>query len=128
MNYLGVDFGLKKTGIAIATGILAEPLVVIRGKSNEELIKEIQKIIKEYVVTEIVVGVSEREMGELQKKFAEKLAVETGLRVNLADETLSTYDAKHLGIEAGKTRKKRKAMEDAYAAAIILQNYLDNLE
>jgi RNase H-fold protein (predicted Holliday junction resolvase) len=29
--------------------------------------------------------------------------------------------------EAGKKNKKRREMEDAYAAAVILQNFLDNL-
>jgi len=46
--------------------------------------------------------------------------------VETFDETLSTYNAQRASIEAGMKRKKRKDMEDAYAATLILQGYLDS--
>lgn len=128
MKYLGIDWGLTKTGIAFANEKLAEPLVVIREKNVDELVKKIQKIIEQEDITELIVGVSEAEMGEHQEEFAEKLAIATGLRVHLADETLSSRDAQRMSIEAGKKRKTRREMEDAYAAAIMLQRWLDNRE
>ena len=46
--------------------------------------------------------------------------------VETFDETLSTHDARRVSIEEGMKRKKRKGMEDAYAATIMLQGYLDS--
>ena len=45
--------------------------------------------------------------------------------VETFDETLSTQDAQRMSKEAGIKQKRRHLMEDAYAAAIMLQNFLD---
>jgi putative transcription antitermination factor YqgF len=92
MIYLGIDLGLSKSGIAIGSGGFAEPLVVIKQKDQKKLIAKMQRLIDDYEVSELVVGVSEGEMGKRQEQFAEKLAKSTGLRVHMEDETLSTYE------------------------------------
>lgn len=127
MKYLGIDYGQAKVGISISGGSLAAPLSVIRYQTEEELVKKIKTILEEENINEIVVGVSESESAELSEKFAKLLEKETGLKVNLSDETLTTQDANAYAIEAGIGREKRKKMEDAYAATLILQSYLDNL-
>lgn len=121
MRILGIDYGRKKIGLAVAEGSLAEPFKVVRVNSFEDAIEKVSKEIKVSNVSKIVVGISEGEMGEESKKFAESLGAET------FDETLTSQDAQRLSIEAGVSRKKRKGMEDAFAAAIMLQNYLDRL-
>lgn len=112
MRILGIDYGRKKIGLAISEGGLAEPWKVIRPD-------EIEKILKDEKFEKIVVGISEGEMAEESKEFAETIGAET------FDETLTSRDAQKLSMEAGIKRKKRKIMEDAYAASIILQNYID---
>lgn len=120
MKILGIDYGRSKVGVAIADGPLAEPLQVIRYKDLTILISQIKKIIEKEKVEKVVVGISEGEIAEESKKFANEIGAET------SDETLSTSDAQALSREAGISQKKRHEMEDAYAACIMLQNYLDN--
>lgn len=126
MKILGIDYGRSKVGLALADGPLAEPLKVIRYKYGDLLIDEIKKIIEKEEIEKVVVGVSEGEMGEESKNFALAIShLPLAISVETFDETLTSHDAQTLSIEAGIGRKKRKEMEDAYAAAIMLQNYLN---
>lgn len=125
MNILGVDFGLKKVGVAIANGTLAVPLMVLRYEDIKILINKIKSLCEKENIEKIIVGVSEGKMEEETKKFIESLKLKTNITVETFDETLSTQDAQKLAIEAGIKRSKRKEMEDAMAAAIMLQNYID---
>jgi len=127
MRILAIDYGQKKVGIALATSRLTEPYKVIRFSSNNALIKELRKIIKEEQIEKLIIGVSEGEMGEESRRFGEKLKTEFRLPLHFQDETLTTHDAQELSFEAGIKRKKRKEMEDAYSAALILQEYLDSI-
>jgi len=126
MKVLGIDWGKRKTGLAVGdtkTG-LAEPLKTIfnppvggfsifKNISNKE---EIQKI-----VIGLTGGVIDREI----RKFGEKLQRASGLPVEFFDETLTTKDAQKLLIEAKVNRKRREAREDAIAAAIMLELYME---
>jgi putative Holliday junction resolvase len=119
MKILGIDYGRKKVGLAIGVSGFAEPYKVIKYLSRDILIAEIQKILTSEAIEKIVVGVSEGEMGRESEEFAQSLNAE------VFDETLTSKDAQRLAIEAGVRRGKRKDMEDAYAAAVMLQGYLD---
>jgi len=89
-------------------------------------LKKIEKETEKEKIEKIVVGVSEGEMAEETKKFGKKLEDKLGISVVFQDETLTTYEAQRFSIEAGIKRKKRKELEDAYSAALILQEYLDS--
>lgn len=119
MKLLGIDYGRKKIGIATAEGILAQPWKVIQISSFKEAVKKTLQIQKGVGADKTIVGVSEGEMGEESKKFAERINAET------FDETLSTQTAQELSREGRVSRKKRKSLEDAYAAAVMLQSYLE---
>lgn len=121
MKILGIDYGRRKIGIAISQGTLSEPLYVIRYKDTEKMIAHIKRIIEKQKVEKVVVGVSEGEMGLESKEFAKNFNADT------FDETLSSKDAIAMSIASGMGRKKRKEMEDAFAASIMLQNYIDSL-
>ncbi len=125
MQILGIDYGRRKIGIALGDGRLVEGLTVVRYEDEKKALEKIIKIIKKEKVNEIVVGVSEGQIGEESRKFGEKLGEKVNLPVHFQDETLTTRDAQALSITAGIKRKKRRALEDAYSAALILQNYLD---
>lgn len=114
MRILGIDYGRRKIGLAIGVNGFSEPWKVVN-------FPEFRKILETEKFDKLVVGVSEGEMAKESKKFADEIGAET------YDETLSTKDAIRLSIEAGIGRKKRKEMEDAYAATLMLQNYLDSL-
>lgn len=126
MKVLGVDYGRSKVGLAIGEGSLAEPLKVIRYKDPKTFDGEIKKIIEKEGFEKVVVGISEGKMAEETREFVKRLGGEIGIPIETFDETLTSQDAQALSIEAGVKRSKRKKMEDAYAAAIMLQNYLDS--
>lgn len=125
MKILGIDYGRSKVGLAMADGSLADPMGVIRYSDTEILADKIIKIIEENGIEKVILGVSEGRMGEESKNFGLSLGKIIKIPIETFDETLSTQDAKKMSREAGIGQKKRHQMEDAYAAAIMLQNYLD---
>ena len=126
MRILGIDYGRKKIGLATADGVLAEPLKVLRYQDIGGLSEEIKKIVHDLKVEKIVMGVSEGKMAEETKKFGRRLQKKLGIPLIFQDETLSTQQAQELSIKAGIKRKKRRELEDAYSATLILQSYLDS--
>lgn len=127
MEYLAIDYGQSKVGFALGNDKMAMPLEVFYYQNFEQLLKKINSIIEEERTKTIIIGLSENTTAEKTKEFAEKLKQNIDLEIILSDETLSTQDAQTFAIDAGIKRKKRKQMEDAFAATLILQNYLDNL-
>jgi putative Holliday junction resolvase len=129
MNYLGIDYGRKKIGLAIGDfrSEFCEPYVVLRVNNEKDAVDKINKVVKEEKVMKVILGISEGLMAEEQQEFGKKLQTKLKIEVILQDETLSTREAQTKSLEAGLGRKKRKDMEDAFAATIILQSYLDNL-
>jgi len=125
MNILGIDYGRSKIGLAIAEGNLADPIKVIRYSDTKILVDQLLKFIEENKIEKVVFGVSEGEMGKESKNFSINFGKLVKIPVETFDETLSTQDAQRMSREAGIGQKKRHEMEDAYAAAIMLQNYLD---
>jgi len=127
MRLLGIDYGRAKVGLALGEAILAEPYKVIKYNNIDALIKQIDDVTRKENITKIVVGVSESVIAKESEDFAKKVNETLNIPVDLQDETLSSLDAQRISIELGIKRKKRKGLEDAYAAAIMLQNYLDSL-
>ncbi len=125
MKILGIDYGRSKVGLALAVEGFAEPLEVIHYKDIDSLKEDIKKTVNDEDVGKIVVGISEAEMGKESLEFSRDLGRYFEIPVETFDETLTSKDAQKLSIEAGVKRKKRREMEDAYAASIMLQNYLD---
>ncbi|MCH7640627.1 Holliday junction resolvase RuvX [Patescibacteria group bacterium] len=123
---LGIDYGKKKIGLAIADGPLAEPLKVIRYKLEEDVLRKVVEVVEVEKVEQAVIGISEREMAKETKNFARKLGNKLEIPISFQDETLTTKEAQDLSQEAGIKRKKRRELEDAYAATLILQAYLDS--
>ncbi len=125
MNILSIDFGLSKIGVGIATSKIADPYTVIRYKNNELLFKTILEIAEKEKIQKIIVGISEGETAVKTREFIEGLKKEINIPIEEFDETLTTFDAQRLSMESGMRRSKRREMEDAIAAAVMLQNYLD---
>jgi len=122
---LGIDFGRAKIGLAVSEGLLAEPYSVVRYEDEKELLEKIKVLVDKEKIDKVVVGVSEGKSAEEATSFGEKLR-ELGLEIIFFDETLSTVSAQELSREAGMKRKKRKALEDAFAASVMLQSFLDS--
>ncbi len=108
-------------------GILASPLTIINRIDETVDVEAITGIISQQQVKQIVVGLPRSMDGsigrqaEKVKAFVQKLSSHTEVPVELRDERLSTVSAKRL-MRAANTKKTR---DDAIAAAIILQGYLE---
>ena len=133
MKIMAVDLGKARTGIAICdeSELLASPVTVIHEHNEERLLEKIAQIISEQHPKLLVVGLprnmdgSEGESAQRCRSFSEKLQNKTQLPVTLRDERGTTITA-HGYLNSTDTRgKKRKAVVDAVAATIILQDYLD---
>lgn len=130
MKILGIDYGRSKMGLAVGeteTG-LVEPITVLRIANFQIFKLRIEKIVREHAVRKIVVGVPGGKMEKEIRRFGEQLQKQTGLPVEYFDETLTSQDARKLLIEIKRKRKFRREMEDAFAAAIMLEFYLGGLK
>ena len=125
MKIISFDYGLKKIGVAVSMGSLAEPLVVIRGENEKQMLEKALDIVESERPDKIIVGLPEGSVAHFAKTFGDELSLVSKIPVEFVDETLSTFDAKQLSIAAGMRRKKRHDLEDAFSAAVILQRYLD---
>lgn len=135
MRYLGLDLGTRTLGISISdtTLTIASTLKTIRFSENEyeSLIEPLQKLIEEYQIRKIVLGLPKNmnnsigDRAQTTLQFKELIADSLGIEVVMQDERLSTVEATNYLLEADMSRKKRKKKVDAVAANIILQTYLD---
>jgi putative Holliday junction resolvase len=136
---LGVDFGLKRIGLAIsdASGTLARPLDTIdRARLTHDrtaataVLDRIAQLGDEPIAV-IVVGWPRRLDGSPNDQtprveaFAGELRRQTGVPVVLQDERLSSHEAESRLAAREKDWRKRKTRLDAAAAAVILQDFLD---
>jgi len=124
MKYLGIDFGMRKIGLAISEGKFTSPWQVLEVKGFSEAVEKTLKIIKDGQFQKVIVGLPEGKMGQNVRGFVKALN-KMGAEVETVDETLSSKKALQAMIEQGIGVKKRMS-EDAFSAAEILQNYLDN--
>lgn len=124
MKYLGVDFGLKRIGLALSEGDIATPFLTVNVKNTDDAFNRLKDIIERQAIDTVVIGLPESGIKQTVLKFIEKF--QTIIKVKIFEETLSSKNAKTEMIKLGLGRKKR-IHEDAYAACLILQNYLDSL-
>jgi putative Holliday junction resolvase len=133
MRSLGLDIGDRRIGVALSDpgGILASPLTVIDRRDESLDIEAITDIISQQGVGRVIVGLprsldgSLGEQAEKVKAFTQKLASHIQVPLEYRDERLTTVMAERLRRAAGGKKLGRKARDDAQAAALILQGYLD---
>jgi len=136
---VAVDMGARRIGLAVSdlTRTLARPLGVLRPpKGAPDVVglvaAEIARLAaEEDGVTTIVVGLpmhldgTPSPMTATVRAFAAALGTRTGLPVALQDERLSSHEAESRLALREKDWRVRKDRLDAAAAAVILQDYLD---
>ena len=132
MRYLAIDYGTKRTGLAICdpTETIASPLDVIQGPKG--LLERIADVVQTENVEAIVLGLplnmddSIGAQAKLVFQFAEQLERHLDIPIHFQDERLSTSSAEQKLIPADFTRKKKKKRLDAIAAAQILEAFLES--
>ena len=126
---IALDYGEKRIGVAVS-----DPLgIIATGITSVPDLIELQKVLAQYPdATEIIIGLPKTMKGELgssaQKvlEFVEQLKRICSLPVKTLDERLTTVEAERSLLETGLSRAKRKKVIDQSAAAVLLQNYLNN--
>ena len=134
MKFLCVDPGEVRIGVAISdeTGTLARPLAILGHVSREIDAKAIMQLALQNQVDAIVVGQALDSNGKPGPKarsagrLAEALQALGEMPVYLWDESHSSQEAAELLIASGVSRKKRSQPIDDLAAAVILQDFLEN--
>lgn len=127
MNYLGIDYGEKRVGLATGDDEIkiASPFLVLENKSQDFLLAEIKKICDQENVGGIVVGLPLTMASETGLQAKEVLRFVDFLKNNLAapvvveDERFTSSMVDKLMAESGVKDR------DAVAAMIILQSFLD---
>jgi putative holliday junction resolvase len=128
------DFGEKRIGVAVGETMLktAHALITINSEVNEIRFTEIEKLIKEWQPSLLVVGLptyldgTTHQLTQLAKKFAQRLEGRFNLPIIMMDERLSSVEASEHLSNAGIKAREQKAIIDAVAAQVILQSYFDS--
>lgn len=129
---VAIDFGLKRTGIAItdASNIIASPLTTV---DSIHLMTFLMDLVKKENVTTIVMGDPKRLNNEAthitENVYLLKEALQQqfpSLKFEMVDERFTSKMAFQSMIDNGMKKKQRqdKGMIDQISAAIILQSYL----
>jgi putative Holliday junction resolvase len=130
MKYLAVDYGVKRTGLAVCdpSQTICSPLAVL--DSTKGLIDKLVEIIKTENIQGVVVGLplnmddTEGPQSKLVRQFAERLRKAVDVPIHFQDERLSSFGAdEKLGM-TNLSRTEKKQRRDALAAADILENFL----
>jgi putative Holliday junction resolvase len=132
MNYLGIDWGEKRIGLAHADDVgIAVPLPAAKAATKKARLQHIEQMIKTRRIHEIIcgyplnmdgsVGTRAKEVdvfiGEIEKRF--------GLPVHRIDERLSSHSVEQ-GLKQQKKKLDRRSGEiDSRAAALILQDFIE---
>lgn len=133
MKIIAVDYGDSRTGLAICDEgeILASPLETVFEKDFDKCAAKVAEICKEKKAGMIIVGNPINMNGTIGPRsekcslFAQKLRALVDVEVKMWDERSSTVTAISYMNDVNKRGKKRKAVLDQAAAAVILESYLD---
>ena len=133
MRTLGIDYGTARVGLALSDelGVLASPYQTLA--YSKDVVEEIVDIVRRENVGAVVIGMpydangNQTDSTRRTKNFAEKLRKVLDCPVAEHDEAFSSRRAIERMVEAGirKSKRRQKENSDNWAAAIVLQEYLD---
>ncbi len=131
MKYLAIDYGQKRTGLALCDPdeTICSPLAVLETEKN--LLHKICKTIEAEKIEAVVVGLplnmdgTKGAQAKVAEKFADELKKQIDVPLHFCDERLSSFAAQEKFAAADIKGSKKKKPLDAVAAAEILQTFLD---
>jgi putative pre-16S rRNA nuclease len=132
---LGIDLGTKTIGLSLSDAgrSLAVPLLTLKRAKFGADTSKLARICADNTIAGIVLGLPLNMDGSVgpraqsAKAYGINLARALGLAVLLFDERLSTFAAEESMIEAGVSHARRARRIDAAAAAVILQDALNQI-
>ena len=128
---LGFDFGEQRIGVAVGQAIThsANPLTTLNAVNHKPDWTSIEKLINQWQPDALIVGLpfyldgSTSEMTKRAEKFSRQLEGRFHLPVYTLNEALSSFEAEQF--LQGKKKQHNKQEIDKIAAAIIVQNWLE---
>jgi len=142
---LAIDYGKKRLGLALSDeyGVTSRPFAIWTRINRRRDLARLRDLVRQHAVRRIVVGLplhldgTQSEMSEEAKGFAARVEKALGIRVEMMDERLSSWEAEQIaGVNKSivssyratkqPARRKRNPSCDDVAAAIILRSYLDH--
>jgi len=144
---LAVDYGRARIGLAIADAAtkMPKPLATLERINRNEDMRRLRELVRDQGVKHIIVGLPLRldgtrgEMAEEAERFAQRMAKQIGVPVELVDERLTSWEAARLlEEELGRVIRSGAKSQgagsgvgadsvDAMAATVILRDYLERL-
>jgi putative Holliday junction resolvase len=132
VNYLGIDWGEKRIGLAFADEVgIAIPLPAAVAASKKARMRQIETVVETRRVEALVVGYPLNMDGSVGFKarevdgFIEELEKRFRLPVHRIDERLSSHSVEQ-GLKGQKRKPSRQSGEiDSRAAALILQDFIE---
>ncbi|MFC2020573.1 Holliday junction resolvase RuvX [Chloroflexota bacterium] len=112
-------------------GILASPFTIIDRRDETQDIAAIIDIVDHQDVGRIIAGLPlsmDGGIGQQAAKvkiFVEILSRQTQVPVEFRDESLTTVEARRIMLTSRSRKNRQKSRDDAVAAAVLLQGYLD---
>lgn len=129
---LGIDFGLKRIGLAISEEANSVP-VALKTVENYRIIDELTELIPGKGITKIIMGYPVKGNGDegfiaqMTKTFMHKVQDKfPDVEIILVDESMSTKHAIETLRKQGYSAKSIEEKKDAEAARIILQAYIES--
>ena len=131
---LGLDVGSKRIGVAgcDGLGLIATGITTIWRTSFPEDIAQLTAIISERQVEILVLGLPYTMDGKIGsqakqvQKFARRVSTVIELPIEYIDERLTSYAAEEMMKAANISVSQNKATIDRIAAAVILQQWLED--
>ncbi|MFZ2153553.1 MAG: Holliday junction resolvase RuvX [Microgenomates group bacterium] len=124
MNYLAIDYGTKNIGLAYSVLGIISTLDAI--PNSPQTITKIQKIIIDYQISKIYVGLSEGVMAKKTLAFVVQLRSMLNLTIETVEEAVSTIEATSIYQQNKLPRKKYKKLVDSISAAVILNRVISS--
>ncbi len=136
MRVLGVDFGMKRIGLAVSdpTGTIATPLETVKRRAGKRPpFKQIEDSVEDYDIEHVVIGLPLALSGEENdwctevREMGAKLATRLGVEASFVDERMTSVRAQRAvrAVGLSKAARRDKGRVDAGAAQLILQSWLD---
>jgi putative holliday junction resolvase len=133
---MGIDYGEKRIGIALSDPLLTFAYPYTTLSNDPSFLTNLSKIIEEKKVNKIILGLpsekfkSSKELSQKVLKLKSEIESKIKIEIILRDEEYSSAIAKEKIIQSvtKKSKRKEKDLLDKYAAAVILQEYLDSIK
>lgn len=129
---IAFDYGTKNIGVATGQTIThsARELPSVKARDGIPNWDNIEKLLDDWKPDLVIVGLplnmddSESELAIRARKFANRLQGRFGVKVEMVDERLTSFEAKGEVMSKGGSRDYKNNPVDSIAARLILESWL----